>query len=63
MDYNKLLVVVQHFRSNGHDFNRHENLTLIERMFLKKTHNIMVIAETHEDKSKKHIQTLIDPTS
>ena len=54
MNYNKL---IQHFHSNGHDFNRDAKLNIIE--IEKNTmDNITMITETYKDKWIKHLQTL-----
>ena len=41
MDYNKLIFVEQHLHKNGHNFNRDEMITIIERIKRMDKHTLM----------------------
>ena len=57
MDENNLILVKQHFRSNGHDFNKNAKLIIIERT--EKYINTKSIIEKNQDKGLKSRKTYI----
>ena len=57
-DFDKLLLVEQHFRQSHHTFLIHAKFTIIEKIERAPLENITSILESHEDRWIKRLKTL-----
>ena len=57
MDLSNLISAEQHFRSNGHDFNRDAKFTIIQ--IIEKDMNIKPITEWNKDQQINILQTYV----